>query len=209
MSNYGQLPRDLGVHQLTLTEHMSYLYLPVRMANEIDGRIPENLRPIQKVLNAITTLYAEKDDYVYVTAKRGYGVQSRPGWHSDGFGTKDTNVIWSRGLPTVFSNVDFPRVPEGHAEAMAYFTKHAEQNIVTHADMSVLVMDETVVHRAPVEIGDPQPRQFVKISISKQRYNLEGNSHNYLFDYKWKMYDRKAARNMEHYEERDYVDPRW
>lgn len=49
-------------------------------------------------------------------------------------------------------------------------------------------------------------RQYVKISLSDHRYNLENNSHNYLFDYDWPMFGREATRNDPQQAQRDYVD---
>lgn len=34
-----------------------------------------------------------------------------------------------------------------------------------------------------------------KNHVSRDQYNLKGNSHNYKFDYKWEMKDRETARN--------------
>ncbi len=219
--NYGHAPLDLGVHELDLPEHMSYLYLPVRMPEEsINGvRLPKNLACIKNVVRGIMELYADDDEYIYVTAKRGYGIQSRPGWHSDGFGTDDRNVLWCRGEQTEFAVGNFGEVPTSHAEAMAHFTTKCEYDYSIHKstfpDQTLVLMDQYNVHRPPeaqkkysLEPAPALPRQFVKISISKMRYNLEGNSHNYLFDYDWKMYDRDSVRNMEHYEETDFIDPR-
>jgi len=39
-------------------------------------------------------------------------------------------------------------------------------------------------------------RTFVKISFSKDKYDLIGNSHNYEMDYKWDMKERKEERNI-------------
>jgi hypothetical protein len=39
-------------------------------------------------------------------------------------------------------------------------------------------------------------RAFLKVSISKDKYDLIGNSHNYLLDYDWQMKERKQERNI-------------
>ena len=39
-------------------------------------------------------------------------------------------------------------------------------------------------------------RTFFKLSFSKDKYDLKGNSHNYLFDYNWEMRERKENRNI-------------
>lgn len=206
---YGQQPLDLGIHEdLELSEHMSYLYLPVRMAGGQDIRLPHNLANLRRVLTGVASLFADPDHYIYVTAKRGYGTQSRPGWHSDGFGTEDLNIVWAKGASTRFSFANFGDVPEGHAEAMEHFTRIAAKNAeYAYNDMQLLLMDQYVVHRPPAVPGN-EPRQFIKITLSTNKFNLDGNSHNPQFDYNWKMYDRLEVRNMEHRAETDFVDPR-
>jgi hypothetical protein len=213
--DYGNLPRDLGVHYMHLPEHMSYLYLPVRIPRvKWELILPANLEVLRSLVEGISALYAEEDDYVYVSAKRGHGVLSRPGWHSDGFRTMDQNFLWSKGLTgTVFATGDFGDVPTGHKDAMEHFTDEAEGTNglsplqhVRYEDQTLLMLDQSVIHRPPaVHQGE---RQFVKVTLSKKPFNLEGNSHNPGLKHDWKMYDRKMARNMEHVEERDFVDPR-
>lgn len=39
-------------------------------------------------------------------------------------------------------------------------------------------------------------RAFLKVSFSKDKYDLLGNSHNYLMDYNWEMKARKEDRNI-------------
>jgi hypothetical protein len=46
-------------------------------------------------------------------------------------------------------------------------------------------------------------RSFLKISLSHQKYNLVGNSHNYLFDYNWDLHDRDTLRNDPAYAGKD------
>lgn len=47
-------------------------------------------------------------------------------------------------------------------------------------------------------------RSFFKISVSTHRYDLLGNSHNYLLDYSWPMLDRQTLRNQPSGGSRDY-----
>jgi hypothetical protein len=39
-------------------------------------------------------------------------------------------------------------------------------------------------------------RTFVKVSFSYDKYDLVGNSHNYLLNYAWEMKERKDDRNI-------------
>src|SRR5690606_32431237 len=57
-------------------------------------------------------------------------------------------------------------------------------------------LDETVIHRCGYSISkEAVLRHFVKVSFSKEKYNLKGNSHNYLLDYNWEMKERSNSRN--------------
>ncbi|MNC81348.1 hypothetical protein D3C75_1344520 [compost metagenome] len=58
---------------------------------------------------------------------------------------------------------------------------------------SFVRIDKWNVHRQPV--AGEGFRTFLKFSVSKNRYNLQGNSHNYLIDYDWEMVTRGEIRN--------------
>lgn len=186
-------------------------YLPVKMA-KIEN-IPEYYAPIQLPVGLEWTRplvelaykeYGGKDDdkYIYVTAKHFYVsggcYGNRPGWHSDGFGTDDINIIWSNKFPTEFCLQNFS-ITEDHDLSLKEMEEQViDDNIVTYPKQSILVLDKYVIHRTPEK--QEGLRTFVKISISKDRYNLEGNARNEMFENctsftKWKMNKRKASRN--------------
>jgi hypothetical protein len=50
-------------------------------------------------------------------------------------------------------------------------------------------------------------RQYVKVSMSNHQYNLENNSHNYLFEYEWQLFSREAVRNDPAATQKDWVQP--
>jgi hypothetical protein len=204
MSRYGEAPIDLGTVDLDLVEMMHWLYLPVKMAGGRGIRIPPNLGlhgGSGRLLQLVEDLcyWGEFDDhYVYVTARNGYATPdnpiNRPGWHTDGFGTDDVNFIWSNRWPTRWSPSDFGDVSTSHIDSMRQFTERA--TTIEHMEAGHLYrLSPYVVHTAP-EIPPPGGmRQFLKISCSKHKYNLVGNSHNYEFDYLWPMVDRDMIRN--------------
>jgi hypothetical protein len=70
-----------------------------------------------------------------------------------------------------------------------------KENIITYPSNALIMLDNKVVHRVSTD-SKFSLRNFVKISVSKDIYNLKGNAHNYLFDYDWKMIDRKSERNL-------------
>ena len=67
--------------------------------------------------------------------------------------------------------------------------------IRTYPDKTLMRLDPSVIHAAPEIPAPGGERSFFKVSFSNSRYNLRGNSRNYLLDYDWPMYDRAAVRN--------------
>lgn len=208
--SYGDLPYSLGYFSdVHLPEMMFYLYLPVCMGDFEDVRIPEALKCIEPIVDVAMREHLQ-GQYVYVTAKRLFCTPgnpgNRPGWHCDGFGTDgDLNFIWSNKLPTRFAFQKFHDISDDHNLSMEQFEAQIDLgNVFSAAPFQLLRLNNEVVHSSP-EIPDPGcERQFVKISMSPEKYNLEGNAHNYLFDYSWKMYDREKVRNDPIYSGQDW-----
>ena len=203
---YGKAPENLGVFNIHSDEMMAYMYAPVKFPGS-DIRLEPRMNFIEPLLNA-----AKKDikprHYVYVTIKNLFCTKdnpgNRPGWHSDGFLTDDVNYIWTDKYPTVFCEQDFDIV-EDHVVSMDQFRAQVNvSNEKVYPEKSLLRLTDEVIHRSP-DISVSSMRCFVKISISDERYNLVGNSHNYLFDYWWKLYERNTVRNHPIYKERDFV----
>jgi hypothetical protein len=201
--SYGVAPRDLGWVDFPVDEMMFYLYLPIKMrdhATLIDSsRIPKRLWPILKVLQMIPP-EEYKDRYVYLTCKHTHVnphyMANRPGWHCDGFGTDDINYIWHSCAPTEFCIQPF-RLSQSDKQSLADMeTQARDANIRTYPDKHLLRLTERVVHRVTTQPYEGL-RTFFKISISRHRFNLVGNSRNHLIDYDWKLYSRDELRNME------------
>lgn len=64
---------------------------------------------------------------------------------------------------------------------------------------------EFEVHATPLIQPPGCMRQFIKISLSNERYNMADNSHNYLFQYDWEMHDRETIRNDPFKAQHDYI----
>lgn len=203
---YGSAPKDLGEILAEASEMMFVQYLPIVMPELGPPRLPPNLawtRPM--VMKAIADFggqdhwyNCQNEHYVYLTARHMYvapeNMGNRPGWHSDGFMTPDINYIWYDSAPTEFCIQPF-RLSQDHVLSMAEMDQQADvRNIVTYPTRRLLRLDEGVVHRVAAG-GMSGFRTFVKISISQERYNLRGNSHNYLFNYDWDLKDRAVERN--------------
>ncbi len=195
---FSREPTILGQFEIDCSEMMFVQYMPIAMPST-DVRVPQNLLCFMPLIEAVISTIMQPNDYIYLTAKCMYIAEgcdpNRPGWHIDGFGTDDKNYVWSDTMPTEFcSGQDF-NLSDDHIVSMIQMEQQARnENIKTYPVGSLLEMDSTIVHRvSPYQ--QPGMRTFCKISVSRQQYNLKGNSHNYLFDYKWNMIERTAERN--------------
>lgn len=186
---------------------MCYLYLPIRMRGSDVIKIPPRLDIFRPLIKRVANI-EPRDTYLYITAKHLYVTPgnpgNRPGWHSDGFLTSDVNYIWYDSLPTVFCVQGFDVTPE-HGVSMRQFEEQVRaENFVTFPPGNLLRLTQAHIHRTP-DFDKGQVRTFVKITSSVDRYNLEGNSHNYMFDYDWKMFPREEVRNHPVHTERDAI----
>lgn len=218
MTIYGLPPERIGLFEPEWHEYMHFMYLPVVMPGEDAGdvlvnghiRLPENLEFMREIVEEICENEQVIDDdgnvrrYVYVTARRGFATPgnplNRPGWHSDGFGSSDVNYIWSDRWPTRFAVGDFGVISDDHVVSAEQFTKRAESwspaiTVVSGEPKTVYRLTPSVVHATPLIEAPGGERSFFKVSVSPDRYNLLGNSHNYLFDYEWEMWSRAEVRN--------------
>lgn len=203
---YGNAPIEIASDVfIDNSEMYFYQYLPIKLRGSLEMKIPDQLLKFQdliKTCNADFFGYGHgiKDYYIYITAKCLYAPTgsnlNRPGWHSDGFLTNDINYIWSDSLPTEYITGSFNNISQNHKDSLKEFdflgcsipSNFCKEN-------SIYRLDDKVIHRSQINNGDPFLRQFIKISFSKEKYNLKGNSHNYLIDYDWEMKDRESNRN--------------
>ncbi len=196
---YGSLPEDLGLIDLTPTEMMFWQYCPISTP-ESKILIPPNLEYFRPIVDAVIErdLAMLIDGYMYLTAKRlwvegGY-IGNRPGWHSDGFGTDDINYIWYDRAPTDFIEGHF-RLPTDCDESMQEMERIADNSIIyRYPDKHLLRLDQRVIHRSPIYFESGM-RTFVKISLSKEKYNLLGNSINHQLPEKFDLKPRRIDRN--------------
>lgn len=203
---YGAQPAWLGVHDGTCVEFMFYQYLPVKLAGQTAVAREDRLKPFDALLGAICCDYVGfrgltefVSSYVYMTAKRMYQApgcpMNRPGWHTDGFGTDDINYIWSDHTPTIFNYSNFDLPTDDYLSMLAMSRQADPSNNNTFADGSLLRLDQFVVHRV-ADVQNTKPRTFLKVSFSRDKYDLAGNAHNPLLDYEWPMRERTFSRNV-------------
>lgn len=203
---YGELPTNLGVHEVLCSEMMFYQYLPIKMIGETQPIYEDRLKCFDKLVGVICCDYIGTygldkyvESFVYLTAKHAYQnpgcSYNRPGYHADGFMTEDVNYIWSDKCPTIFNKTKFVLSMDDSGSLVEMEQQAVKENEVTYPVNSLLRLDQYNIHKvADIEVGCM--RTFIKISISKDRYDLSGNSHNYLIYYKWEMKERKIERNI-------------
>lgn len=224
MSKAGNLPEDLGLIDLDPTEMMFWMYCPIKIPYD-QIYLPSNLKQYAPLVQKVLGREYVGSSYMYLTAKTlwvdGNYIGNRPGWHIDGYGTDDINYIWSDRAPTEFlhsNSEDLWDLSDDCDQSLrqmsllAGFAKAkipSKQGIIgefkTYSNKHLLRLDNTVIHRSP-EKFESGMRTFVKISISKEQYNLKGNSINHLIpESHWQLVDRQEVRNHPVYKNSDYV----
>lgn len=200
---YGAPPVDLGLVDLSPDEMMFWLYCPIKLAGQLQVTMPPNLEQFGALVDAVARdSHAWKSSYVYITAKTLFSTPenpgNRPGWHSDGFLTDDLNYIWCDANPTIFWEPDVRfRFPADHNKSLAQMDAVAEINPDEHRTYPVkhlLRLDQAVLHKVDTRIA-PGVRTFVKISVSRHRYALRGNSINHELAPGWEYAARHIERN--------------
>lgn len=197
-------PYIIGKFNIFCNEMMFYMYLPILFPEhnigDIYDNVPKRLSFLKPLIDKIEIADLE-NNYVYLTVKNTYvspeSMSQRMGWHIDGYMTGDVNYIWYSEVPTEFSIGEF-LLQEDHRIALDQMKQQASQyKITTFPNNSFIRLKAKEVHRVNENHNYEGMRLFVKISCSKHKFNLEGNSHNYLLDYSWQMHDRNKVRNME------------
>lgn len=208
--DYGSAPEAMGPLNPRWDEYMHYLYLPVWMHGNGGLQIPERLGFMAHPINWICAVEHERrggsdwlgDHFIYITARRGYATPgnplNRPGWHADGFGTRDINYIWSDRYPTRFAVGVFEDISDDHVRSAEQFEEQVGGqliDVIEGAPRTLYRLDPSMIHATPEIPAPGGERSFFKVSISRDKYNLLGNSHNHRLDYEWKMWSREEIRN--------------
>ncbi len=204
--SYGQLPENIGIYQVDCKEMMFYRYLPVKMPDQrwltYEERLASFNCPISASCDDFFRNFGEDayiNSYIYITAKRLFQLPgcsfNRPGYHSDGFMTGDINYIWSDCVGTIFNDSTFMLTPDDNLSLIEMEQQALSVNERRYPDGSLLRLNQYCIHKVQ-DVPQPMMRTFLKVSFSQDRYDLEGNSHNYLLDYHWEMRQRKPERNI-------------
>lgn len=200
---YGQLPIDLGLVDLNPSEMMFWLNCPIKLPY---GQfiVPANLNQFHPVIcKARNTLKSMlHDKYVYLTVKTLHLTKgchpNRPGWHSDGFMTDDINLIWYDSVPTIFwSPCEQVGIIQDHHESLAQMSELCENGpFKTYPVKHLLMLNQYDIHKCG-DVEEDGVRTFIKISVSKNKYDMEGNSINHALETNWSYQKRVNERNVQ------------
>jgi len=205
MKHYGELPISLGLFEVNCPEMIFYQYLPIKLTGDTEPKVEERLEVFSHLIGVCCFDYIGKNglndyvaSYVYLTAKHLYARPgcpiNRPGYHSDGFMTDDINYIWCDKYPTVFNKSQYALTMHHEYSLTEMEQQSLKENEVVYSEKELLRLDQYNIHRV-AEVENTCIRTFFKLSFSKDRYNLIGNSHNYLLNYDWEMKPREEQRN--------------
>ena len=208
---YGKLPTVI-CQQIVDTEFwkkdFKTLYMPIKMAGNHEIQLCNFFSPFKSLIGTACCdfvgtkgLNSYMNSYLYMTAKRSYQKQgsllNREGWHCDGFDSEDISYIWSDSVkaPTVFNTSPFVLSKDDQKSLIEMKEQALPENNILYPANTLLCLDEYVVHK-PMQSLESELRTFLKLVFSKDKFDLEGNTHNGLFDYNWPMYPRSNFRNV-------------
>lgn len=202
---YGELPVLLGEHIVKCDEMLFYQYLPIKLASMQTPILEKRLMPFYEMIGVCLCDFVAKDglnrymeSYVYLTAKHLFQAPgcsfNRPGYHSDGFMTDDINYIWCDRDPTVFNKSQYALTMHHEYSLSEMDQQSLKKNEVRYKPNELLRLNQFNIHKV-ADVEKPSMRTFFKLSFSKEKYNLIGNSHNYDIDYEWEMKAREEIRN--------------
>lgn len=208
---YNQLPVIVKENIIiNCDEFLFYQYMPVKFPN--NGHIlstpvmEDRLNPFKYIVDLATQDFFDlkgyheyKNTYIYLTVKNMFQIANtpinRPGWHSDGFLTDDINYIWYNNTPTIFNSSNFDLSLDDSLSLEEMNLQVDLTKNIKYFNNTLLRLNQFCIHRA-ADVLEPSLRTFLKISFSKDKYDLKGNTHNYNINYNWQMRDRSVNRNV-------------
>lgn len=203
---YGQHPKVVATIPIQFKEMMFYQDMLIKKCNSNITTFEKRLKHIGEIISAslkdfIKTFGDEafNQHYIYLSAKYLFQAKgtsfNRPGWHCDGFMSDDINYVWCDSCPTVFNDSDFNLSQDDSLSMKEMELQALDENNFTYPDYTLLRLNQFVVHRVGDVVKDGM-RAFVKVTFSKDKFDLKGNTHNYEIDYNWEMRDRNLSRNI-------------
>lgn len=205
-NRYGQLPKVVDYIEIQSKEMLFYQDMLIKPLGQTECAIEKRLMQYHEIIASAIDNFIEtfgiaeyRNHYVYVSAK--YLFQSkgcsynRPGWHCDGFMTNDVTYIWSDKFPTIFNFSEFKLTQNDELSLKEMQEQADEKNNMMYDNYTLVRINQYNVHRV-ADVTECGMRAFVKVSFSKDKYDLIGNAINYDLDYKWQMKPRNITRNI-------------
>ena len=182
-------------------EFCQSVYLCIRDPQFADGGllIPDNYQDVVMPLIASLLDQVEPEDYIYVTIRKQHiqpqSCGNREGWHVDGFLSDDRSFIWFDSLPTQAAYGVFDVEPD-HERSLKQFNEQVDHSFINNLPTETLIELGDTVHRPVFNTGiDVVLRTFIKIVLSKEKFNGVGNAWNYKLPHIKPTKTRGAVRN--------------
>lgn len=203
---YGDLPKVVQEINVDSKELLFYQSMLVKLSGHKEPVMEQRLTPYHEILGIICCDFIGEyglDKYVesniYFSAKKLYQAKgssfNRKGYHADGFMSDDINYIWSDSEPTIFNNSDF-KISLDDSLSMKEMEEQAlPENEHQYRNNTILRLNQYQIHKVSDNKSDSL-RSFVKVTFSKDIFNLEGNTINPLIDYNWNFRKRGVKRNI-------------
>lgn len=204
---YGEKPIEIGLFKVDVKEMFFYQYMPILMKQQNYIECEDRLRiPFRHIINKCIEDFKNtfgirefNKSVIYITAKNQYQkvgcAFNRNGYHSDGFMTKDINYIWCDSSPTIFNSSDFKITQDDKLSLQEMESQALKENEFFYPENTLLRLNQFNIHKVN-ENNKEGMRCFLKISFSRDKYDLKGNTKNHLLRYNWHMRDRELERNI-------------
>lgn len=205
-NRYGQLPKVVDYIEIQSKEMLFYQDMLIKPIGQTECAIEKRLMIYHEIIASAIDDFIDKfgiaeyrNHHVYISAKNLFQSKgcsyNRMGWHCDGFMTNDITYIWSDKFPTIFNFSEF-RLTQDHEKSMIEMQEQADQkNNMMYDNYTLVRINQFNVHRV-ADVTENGMRAFVKVSFSKDKYDLIGNAINYDLDYNWNFKPRNITRNV-------------
>lgn len=189
------------------------LDMPIKFPGSNEYRIPKQAKKLVETIKQIAELehsYNERinEYYAYLTTELAFvqtgETQRREGFHVDGYQgartTKDSLInrsyTYTSSDTTQFSlkGVDISSIDDSRYNIFKYMDSKLEGEkscLWWPEPYEIVFMNVYNIHRSP-EVRFPHLRFFFRLSYDVRKFDRKGNTHNPMFDYKWKMVERNT-----------------
>jgi len=167
---------------------------------------------VQKVANIWCQLEANAHEYfAYLTISHSevpsWVAQRRPTIHCDGFQSSriepklkgEYAFVVSNTLPTSFyvESFDVSNLDPSRDNFFTAFNQQSKCDPINYQNYEIVMMDPYCMHTPIINSSDETiTRTFARIIFSTREYDRLGNTHNFSFDYNWKMVRREAQLDL-------------